>query len=104
MKLWEALLNQASPRYLDWRVILDGDDVPLKSPIPRQAQLEGDGNDEVYILDLDRLTGEQFERLVFLVARKFNAPHAQVWQAIKAEGFPIRSSDVIVAFDLRAFI
>jgi hypothetical protein len=105
-KLWEAHLVKSSPRYCDWRVVLDGDDVPLLSPVPVRAILEGEGPEEIYALDLDAFSEDQFERLVFFVSRKFNTPHARVWQEIKARGFPIRASDCCVVFYdfMKAFI
>ena len=103
-RLWWARLSANSPRYQAWRAILESDDVPLISPASGQAKL-GNENDEIHLLDVKQLSSDQLERLVEMVARKFNDSPVDIRQGIERDGtFPIRASDVWVTFDARAFL
>jgi hypothetical protein len=101
--LWSATLNPSSPRYHDWCAVLQADSVPLKSPAECQATL-GDESARVYLLDVPRLTEEQSERLAGHLARKFNVATEIVILQLESQGLPIRVEDVIVAFNMRAFV
>lgn len=101
--LWSATLNPHSPRYEQWKEILGSEIVPLKSPSSFKTKL-GDEEDEVYALDLSKFTEQAMDRLVLFVREKFGAPEDEVVEELRVHGFPIRDSDVIVAFSLRAFL
>jgi hypothetical protein len=102
--LWAAHLNPNSPRYETWARILAGDEVPLVKPVASRANLGDEKNVEVYVLDIQRLTADQRDRLVQWVAEKFGVPPAAVNEQLESVGFPIREADVIVAFSMRAFL
>lgn len=100
-RMWSATLNSSSPRYLDWKGILEWENVPLVDANPRQAEPIG----EHYLLDVDQLTEDQKFRLISWVSKKFEAPASDVWAEIKkSHGYPIRAADVIVAFSMRSFM
>lgn len=103
MKLWWAKLCTSSPRYQDWYGILQSDDVPLKSPGSGPTML-GTEKVEVHLLDLQKLTFEQKERLICFICEKFKEERSVVAAEIEREGFPIRVEDVAVFFDMRAFL
>jgi hypothetical protein len=101
--LWVATLNSSSPRYQDWLQILGNDAVPLDSPCQITATL-GCEREEVYMLAIHQLTANQRLHLICWVASKFNANPEEIRKEIEQQGFPIRTSDVIVTFSTRAFI
>lgn len=103
-RLWWATLSTRSPRYAEWRAVLDTDEVPLVGPNAISATLEGIGKHQVYLLDLNKLSSEQRDRLVLHVAKKFRVDPEQVAISMRCEGFPIREEDVIVAFSIRAVV
>ena len=103
-ELWQAILNPQGPNYQTWLEIFGTNQVPLKNPAEVKAQLHGEGQADVYILDIEALTLPQRARLWSKVAKKFNAPIYEVQAEIAKKGFPIRAADVIVSFDMRAFV
>jgi hypothetical protein len=104
VELYRAVLDPSGPNFATWREILGGDQVPLKSPGEVKAQLEGEGQREVYLLDVAALTLSQRARLWAAVAKKFGVPIYEAEAEINKKGFPIRAVDVIVSFDMRAFV
>lgn len=103
-ELYKAILNPQSPRYDDWVRILGQDAVPLKSPRSYVADLGEEADVEVYALDVEALSVGQCARLVDWIAEKFGVAPQLAVQAINGLGFPVRAADVIVSFDLRAFV
>lgn len=104
-ELWWATLNGRSPRYADWQSVLHEDRIPLRSAQSLNATLEGEPRkQEVYLLDLGRLSEEQLNRLICFCAKKFKATEAEVRDGILHDGFPVRAEDVTIAFDLRCFV
>jgi hypothetical protein len=103
-ELWWARLVSTSPRYADWFGILGTDKVPLRSPAEGETEFVGEGKFNVYVLDLDKLSEEQFDRLTSFVARKFKADLEVVRQEVRRDGFPIRAEDVCISYDMRAFL
>ena len=110
VELWSAILNPRGPNYQSWKEVLGSERVPLKSARSVMADLDGDArmvketNVEVYLVDLQAMTLKQRARLVGFLAQKFGAPVYEVEAEINRVGFPIRAADVIVSFDLRAFV
>ncbi len=102
-RLFWATLVKSSPRYDDWRHILDDDDVPITSPNSVEAQL-GPEKVEVYRLDVKRLNPGQRDRLIDFIVVKFNERRSAAADAIDKEGFPIRATDVTVEVSMRAFL
>ncbi len=104
VELWHAILNPNGPKYATWFEIFGSGRVPLKSSKSVTATLEGEGSVEVYLLDLSALSLGQKARLYSAVAVKFGVPIYEVEAEIAKNGFPIRAADVIVSFDMRAFV
>lgn len=102
--LWEATLDPNSPRYNDWKQILESEKVPIKSPAAFECKLGENETDQVYALDIPKLDDGQFRRLVEFIQKKFGVTETEVEAELFRRGFPIRDSDVIVAFSMRAFL
>jgi hypothetical protein len=103
-KLWEATLNDKSPRYADWLAILGSSKVPLKSTTSFECRLGETGRDRVYALDLADLSVPQHDRLVKFICMKSGLNRPEVLDELIKKGFPIRTSDVVLTFSLRAFL
>jgi len=102
--LWEATLNSSSPRYDKWRTILDSDRVPLLTPMAITAVLGGE-KDTVYLLDWQDMDEESSDRLVDYICSRFSEERQAVISELDRTGeFPIRTSDVIISYSVRAFL
>jgi hypothetical protein len=103
--LWSCSLNSSSPRYQDWKPIFPDELVPILAPFPIKANLGPDVH-EVYMINLNALSGEQVQKLILFLAAKSGMESMDIAQTIKNEyddKFPIRAADVVVAFSTRAF-
>jgi hypothetical protein len=103
-ELYSATLNPRGPNYERLKGIFGESRVPLKSPHTMKAQLGEEQDVPVYQLDLGALPINQRARLLALVARKCGVTIAKVEEVMLHDSFPIREADVIVAFDMRAFV
>jgi hypothetical protein len=103
-ELWWARLVSTSPRYADWFSILGTDNVPLRSPGEGETVFIGEGKVQAYVLDLDKLSEDQFDKLITFVAKKFRADREVVRKEVQRDGFPIRAEDVTISYDMRAFL
>ncbi len=104
---WTSILDRRSPRYDNWRAILQSDEVPLLLPYLATALL-GDEKDNVYPLNLALLTPEQKGRLIDFCIQRFGkepteGQRAEIETELEEVGFPIREADVIVGFEARFF-
>jgi hypothetical protein len=104
VELWHATLNSSGPNYERLKEIFGEGRVPLKSSQSNKAQLGEEKDVPVYMLDLKALPLNARARLVAMVAKKCDATIAQVEEVMNTQGFPIREADVIVSFDMRAFV
>ena len=102
-RLYTATLVKSSPRYQDWRSILQSDEVPILNPKSTEVRL-GTETTQVYRVDLDRLEKAQLARLLTWIADRFGCKRSAAFAELESNGFPIREADVTVSFDLRAFI
>lgn len=103
-QMWKATLNPSSPRYLEWRKIFESDDVPLISPLTFSAKL-GTQSDFVHLLDWHNIVGDESDRLLKYFSDKFHVPEDDLLREFDSTGhIPIRQSDVIISYSLRAFI
>jgi len=103
-KLWRAQLNPKSPRYLEWRKIFESDEIPLVTPSAFDAQL-GNETDSIHLLDWFEIVSETSDRMLEYFAAKFGTTIEEVEKEFDETGhIPIRASDVIVSYDVRAFI
>lgn len=103
-ELWHAILNPSGPNFERLKPIFGDNRVPLKSPRTINAQLGPEKDVPVYMLDLSALPLNQRSRLISMIAKKSGAAIPEVERVMVAEGFPIREADVIVSFDMRAFV
>jgi hypothetical protein len=102
MAAWKCHLLQSSPRYENWRKILESDEAPIISPTPIKTLLGAEMAD-VFRLNVAKLTADQRERLIDFIVEKFGVARATAQSEIETSGFPIRAADVVVAFDHRFF-
>src|SRR5262245_5090299 len=102
MSAWTCHLIQSSPRYENWREILQSDEAPIISPTPIKAALGAEMAD-VFRLNIAKLSADQRERLIDFIVDKFGVARATAQSEIETSGFPIRAADVSVAFDHRFF-
>jgi hypothetical protein len=103
-QLWKATLNPSSPRYREWRKIFDTDDIQLISPLTFTAKL-GTQTDYIHLLDWHNIIGEESDRMLQYFSQKFSVPIDQIEKEFDETGHvPIRASDVIISYSVRAFI
>ncbi len=102
-ELWQATLDPHSPRHDSWFRILESEKVPLTSPASFETQL-GPEKAEVYRIDVPALTSEQRRRLIEFIGSTFGPKLGDILDELGKNGFPIRASDVIMSFSLRAFL
>jgi hypothetical protein len=103
-KLWSAALRPSSPRYEQWHKILGSNDVPITNPNPFATQLGPEGLQEVHTLDIDRFDRAQMQRLIDLMVDHFSLKPHEARRILETDGFPIRAADVLVSYELRAFL
>lgn len=104
VELWSATLNPQGPNYEQLKQLFPENRVPLQSAGSIKANLGGEKDVEVYMLDLKALPLNQRSRLLGMVAKKFGVPVYEVEKELNRSGFPIRAADVIVSFSTRAFL
>src|SRR5262245_40841039 len=102
MSAWTCHLMKSSPRYENWRKILESDEAPIISPTPIKTLLGAEMAD-VFRLNIAKLSADQRARLIDFIVQKFNVARATAQSEIETAGFPIRAADVCVAFDHRFF-
>jgi len=89
-----------------WKRIFPPDGkVPIVSPLPKGMGSFPDGEGwkgrvkaEFYLVDFDRVTPEQKQRLIQEISRKFNQPESEVIKDIERQGAPIKGTDVMVSW------
>lgn len=92
-----ATLSETSPRAEAWRAIygrLDG--IPLQSVVPIAVHVPVKGDTLAYLLDLERITPDERQRLIAHLAASFNYSRETVEQNLDQMGVPILVEDVIV--------
>jgi hypothetical protein len=103
VELWRAILNPSGPNYDRLKDIFPSR-VPLKSSQTVKAQLGEEKDVSVYLLNFDAMTLGQRARLFGLIAAGTGVPVSVIEEIAAKDGFPIREADVIVSFDMRAFV
>lgn len=99
-----AVLDPRGPNYAEWFRIFAHNAVPLVSPEKSRAPMGAEKDVEVYLLNLKGMTLHQRARLLGFIANKFEVPIFEVQKQIERDGFPIRANDVILSYDMRAFV
>lgn len=99
-----AHLRKESPFY----PIFPSGAVPiLNILVPSRAECEGDGVQDVYMVDLHNLTPEQFDAVTRMVQQQCDptTPLATVQAEILSRGLPLRAKHVAsTSTDSRAFL
>jgi hypothetical protein len=103
-RLAHLILNPGGPNYEHWFRIFGRKTVPVLSPTPTRATSGEEKDVEVYLLNIRAMTLHQRARLLGFIANKFGVPIFEVQQQIERDGFPIRANDVILSYDMRAFL
>jgi hypothetical protein len=103
-ELFSAILNPSGPNFEEWNQVLGSHRVPLESPELKRATLGEEVDVEVYMVNLKCLTLRQRAKLMYVIATKAQVPVYQVEAEIFRMGLPIRAADVIVSFNMRAFV
>lgn len=98
-----ATLASSSPRFADWLRVYGGATVPIKSPAVMTAALPI-GMRQVYLVALDALERDAYERLVSHLAEKFGEPSDVVRKALADEGLPILAEDIVAITIERRFV
>jgi hypothetical protein len=89
--MFKAFLNDEGKKI--WGSVFPDGLVPIKSPIPHQADLGGGASQEpVYIVAWDELTPIQRGQIINNLAVKFRAPPSAVEKQILEKGMPLRAS------------
>jgi hypothetical protein len=86
-----------SERIAEWRAIFGTVTVPVRSMLKQEAVLEGIGQTLVYILDHERLSDEQRNRLVAYLAEKFKSLPSAVLDEMLERGIPIRAENTLMS-------
>lgn len=102
-ELWSAILNPRGPNFERLKDVFP-DRVPLKSSQSIKATLGPEKDVPVYMLDLKALPLNRRAALFSLIARTFGVSIVEVEKTLERDGFPIREADVIVSYDMRAFV
>lgn len=105
-RVYRAHLVKGSPNHEQWlRVLGEGAELPLVTPLETRVNLGDEKDIPVYVLDLNKLSADQFSCLVLEVARKFDVNPLDVDMDFRRDmTFPIRSQDVFISWDARAFL
>lgn len=88
----------------EFREIFGTTTVPVVSPFSEIAELGDTGEHECFMLDLERISHEQYDRLVAHIARKFGTDEAAVAASLRERGLPIKAEDCLMSISLRMFI
>lgn len=97
---FHAVVDKHTERGTAWKYIFGRFDVCIVSPQPQLAELPGfDEPQPVYLIDLDLLTSQEMNRLVYYLSGKFSQPPEQVRQEIKKHGVPILADECTVVIE-----
>lgn len=102
---WQTTARIHNPERLTlWQATFGSDTVPIKSIIPRRANLPGKPDALIYEMDLAAITSEQRTRLVEALAQKFNLPAAEIEANLDEQGCPILADDCVAGTSNHAHI
>lgn len=97
-------IRDDSPRAADWQKVFGRTtQIPITSWLPTHANLPVGRGVEVYMLDLDRITPDERQRLIEHLAGRFDIPRTQIEEVLD-QGCPLLADDVIVAIPLRLLL
>ena len=102
--LWTAQLNPAGYSYNHLRSIFPDGRVPLTSctPVPREGP---HGRMLFYQVDVPKLTAEQFQQAVKLIAGIWQQPPEEIERdMLGPHGWPLREENITITYSLRAFL
>lgn len=91
-----AAISEDDPRAEIWRQITPDLRIPLRHPIPRIGQHNGQ-DIRVYEGDPSRLSQKQQDLLVELMAAKFDIPESAVREGLDAGQMPVKDDNVVIS-------
>jgi len=102
---FQGKLNPSSPRYLIWRRIFNQDEIPLMSPIPVKGKLDGQDAEYIYLIDWNRVEGDEAANLIKFVMEKYGTTELAAAEALNQHGFfPIRREDCLISATLPHYL
>jgi hypothetical protein len=100
--LKKAFLNDEGKQH--WGAVFPSGDVPVKSPFPIEAELEGLGPERVFIVDWKGLSYAEQDAVLEKLRKKSGASKEDIRKEIERVGFPLRERYVrSVGIDGRLF-
>jgi hypothetical protein len=93
---WDTTARVHNPERLEiWKSIVGGDVIPIKSLVPVMGGVEGiDEPQRFYMLDLDALDAEQYDKLKKSLSNKFGIDNGDIDFLLEKYGVPVLSADV----------
>lgn len=85
----KAVLNEEGRKL--WGCVFPDGQVPIKGVFPGKAQLEGEGETAVYLVDWAALTDEQRDLILERLGRHFGNSKVLVEAEILKSGLPLRA-------------
>jgi hypothetical protein len=90
-------LDDRSPRAEHWQFVFNRlIDIPLVSFFPVRITIPEIGERYAYFLDLNRLTPDEYNRLVLNISKRFNSQVEEVRTELAVMGCPIPVEEVTV--------
>jgi hypothetical protein len=86
-----ARLVESSPFY----GLFEGGKVPVVGIFPALAECEGDGVQEVYMVDIDRLSAVQISAILDVLGGGDKELRLEAARDIKERGLPLRAKNVV---------
>ncbi len=98
----EATIRADSPRAARWMELLGSLTVPVRSPVTTEMAIYGHGVVDVYLVDVEKLTPEVFERIAAAFSAEYLLDIDVVRQRLREpHGLPVLAEDCTVTFDGR---
>lgn len=93
---WRTVAIATNPDSVSmWRRVFGINEAPITSVVPQPAYIPGKGEELVYWLDMEAISEDQRERLVQVIAKKFNVAEFVVMQELEETGLPILAEHVV---------
>lgn len=98
-------LVASSPRAPDFQATFGGLSVPLITPLSVRVELPGVGMQEVFLVDVSKLSGETLSRLVAYCAGRFQTNPDETRSELRRNGvFPVLAEGMTASIDVRALL
>lgn len=98
-------IRPESSRAPDWQYVFGRlDNIPVTSWLPTIGTAADLPAQELYMLDLTRITKPERARLVAHIVSRFAAPAALVEHELDNKGLPLLAADLVVVIPLRLIL